>query len=157
MVGDPGLLQERPDIAALLPEGGGDGEQSAAADRTLAGLDAMADLALNHRLVQGTYSYGEDCVNGGVVGGLDSLDLEKDPQAIAHLEQLPAGLLQGVPFDRAVLVVVPVGKKLLLQAQQLCSELSAGARAFGDGGEIADQIRPAQPMGRHCPAGLPGH
>ena len=48
MMGNPGLLQELPDIAALLSEAGGDGEQSAAADRTLAGLDAMADLALNH-------------------------------------------------------------------------------------------------------------
>ena len=35
-MGDPGLLQELPDIPALLPEGGGDGEQAAPADRTLA-------------------------------------------------------------------------------------------------------------------------
>lgn len=45
---DPGLLQELPDITTLLAQGGGDGEQPAAADRTLAGLDAMTDLALNH-------------------------------------------------------------------------------------------------------------
>jgi hypothetical protein len=69
-MGNPGLHQELPDIAALLPEGGGDGEQPAAADCPLAGLDAPAvawqtmDLALNHRLAQGTLS--------GVVGGLDS-------------------------------------------------------------------------------------
>lgn len=44
----PRLLQERPDVTALLPECGGDGEQSAAADGALAGLDTMADLALNH-------------------------------------------------------------------------------------------------------------
>ena len=36
MMGDPGLLQELPDIAALLPERGGDREQAAAADRSLA-------------------------------------------------------------------------------------------------------------------------
>ena len=61
-MGNPGLFQKSPDIAALLPEGGGDGEQAAAADRTLAGLDAMADLALNHRMAQCTYSCGEDFV-----------------------------------------------------------------------------------------------
>lgn len=33
-MGNPGLLQKLPDIAALLPAG--DGEQLAAADRTLA-------------------------------------------------------------------------------------------------------------------------
>ncbi len=54
MMGNPGLLQELPDIAALLSERGGDREQAAAADRTLAGLDAMADLVLIHRLAQGT-------------------------------------------------------------------------------------------------------
>jgi hypothetical protein len=46
-MGDPGLLQELPHSADLLSEGGG-GEQPADADRTLAGLDAVADLALNH-------------------------------------------------------------------------------------------------------------
>jgi len=60
MMGDQGLLQELPDITPLLPQAGDDREQSAAADRTLAGLDAMADLALNHRIAQGTYSSGED-------------------------------------------------------------------------------------------------
>jgi len=53
MIGNPGLLQKLPDIAALLPEGGGDGEQAAAADGAAGRLDAMADLALNHRLAQG--------------------------------------------------------------------------------------------------------
>ena len=68
MMGNPGLLHEMPDIPALLSEGGRDCQQAAAADRTLAGLDAMAvarqipDLALNHRLAQGTYSCGEDFV-----------------------------------------------------------------------------------------------
>lgn len=36
VMGDTGLLQERPVIEALLPEGGGDCEQAAVADRTLA-------------------------------------------------------------------------------------------------------------------------
>ena len=83
MMGNPGLLQELPGIAALLSERGGDREQAAAADRTLAGLDAMADLALNHRLAQGTL--------GSVVGGLDSTGLQKGPQRTCHLQELPAG------------------------------------------------------------------
>ena len=33
-MGDPGLLEELPDIAALLPQAGGDREQAAAADGT---------------------------------------------------------------------------------------------------------------------------
>jgi len=37
-----------------------------------------------------------------------------------------------------------VAKQLLLQLQQLCSELGVGAWTFKDGGEIADQVRPAQ-------------
>lgn len=103
----------------------------------------MADLALNHRLTQGTL--------GSVVGGLDSLNLQESPQPIGHFQQLlagahraglwrslatlsaqrhhplqrglkrlsdqPAPLLQGGPVDRAVFVVVPVAKQLLLQAQ----------------------------------------
>ena len=79
-MGNPGLLQELPDIAALLPQGGGDREQAAEADRTLAGLDAMTDFALNHRLAQGTFR--------GVVGGLDHLDLQKGPEAIGYLQDL---------------------------------------------------------------------
>jgi len=56
-----------------LPQGSGDSEQAAAADRTLAGLDAKAvarpipDLALNHLMVQGTL--------GGGVGGFNALQL----------------------------------------------------------------------------------
>jgi hypothetical protein len=80
-MGNPHLFQEWPDVAALLSQRGGDGEQSAAADGALAGLDAMADLALNHRLAQGTFC--------GVVGGLDSRDLQKGPKGIGHLEDLP--------------------------------------------------------------------
>ena len=66
-MGDPGLREELPDIAALLPEGGGDREQAAAANGTAGGLDAKADVALDDRLAQ--------CSLGGIVGGLDSLIL----------------------------------------------------------------------------------
>ena len=56
VMGNPSLLPLPPDIAALLPECVGNGEQTTAADRSLAGLDAMADLDLNHTMVQSTYS-----------------------------------------------------------------------------------------------------
>ena len=65
VMGDPGLLQELPDIAALLSEGGGDGEQPCPADGPVGRLDAMADLALDDGRPQGSL--------GSVVGGLDSL------------------------------------------------------------------------------------
>ena len=35
-------------------------------------------------------------------------------------------------------------KQLLLQLQQLRSKFSTGARAFSDGGQIADPVRPAE-------------
>jgi len=175
---NPGLLHELPDIAALLSEPAGDRGQSAAADRTLAGLDAMTDLALNHRLAQGTHSYREDFVYSGVVGGLDSTDLQKGQKAICQLQDLLSGancfglrrslaplvaqlhhllqlslkgladrsaaLSQAGPVDRSVLVAVPVIKQLWLQVQKFRAELGAGARAFSDGVEVADQVRPAQ-------------
>jgi hypothetical protein len=47
-------------------------------------------------------------------------------------------LLQGGPVNLSLLVAVPVAKQLLLQAQQLGSKLSAGARSLGDGDQIAD-------------------
>jgi len=169
-MGNPGLLQELPDIAALLPQGGGDREQAAAADHTLAGLDAVTDLALNHRLAQGTFC--------GVIGGLDRLDIQEGPQPIGHLQELlagaqragprrslaaltaqlhhplkcalevlanrPAALLQLIPVDCSVFVAMPVAKQLLLQGQQLRSDFTAGALTFSDGRQIADQVRPAQ-------------
>ena len=58
-MGDLGLLQQRPDVSNLLPERGDDREQTAAADGPLGGLDAMADLAVDHRLPQRSYSCGE--------------------------------------------------------------------------------------------------
>ena len=169
-MGDPGLLQKSPDIPPLLPEGGGDREQAAAADGAVGRLDAMADFALNHRLAQGSL--------GGVVGGLDPLNLQEGPEAIGHLQQLlagahrlgprralaslvaqlhhplqrghkrltdrPAGQLQRGPVDPAVFVAVPQDEQLLLQVQQLRSRLTAGALTLSDGGEIADHVRPAQ-------------
>ena len=45
MMGDPGLLQELPDIPALLPEGGGNREQSAAADGTVSRLVAKCSVS----------------------------------------------------------------------------------------------------------------
>ena len=71
-MGDPGLLQELPDIPLLLPQGGGDREQAATADSTAGGLDAKADFALNHRLAQGSL--------GSVVGRFDAVDLQEGPQ-----------------------------------------------------------------------------
>lgn len=50
MMGDPGLFQEGPDVSTLLPEGGHDREQAAAALGAFGGLDAMADLPVDHRL-----------------------------------------------------------------------------------------------------------
>ena len=82
-MGNSGLLQEWPDLVALLPEGGRDAEQSAAADCPLAGLNAMTDRALNHPLAQGTLS--------GVDGGLDSTGLQKGPKAIGQLQDLLSG------------------------------------------------------------------
>ena len=151
MMGNPGLLQELPDITALLSEAGGDGEQSAAADRTLAGLDAMADFSLNHRLAQGTFC--------SIVGGLDSTGLQEGPKGIRHLEDLLTGahrlgpwrsfasldtqlhhplqrghkgladrlaaLLQAGPVDRSTLVAVPVIKQLTLQVQKFRTERGA--------------------------------
>ena len=55
MMGDPGLLQEGPDVSTLLPEGGDDREQTAAAQGSLGGLNAMADRAVDHRLPQRSY------------------------------------------------------------------------------------------------------
>ena len=71
-MGNPGLLQELPDIPLLLSQAGGDREQAATADSTAGGLDAKADFALNHRLAQGSL--------GSVVGRLDAVDLQEGPQ-----------------------------------------------------------------------------
>jgi hypothetical protein len=55
-----------------LSQAGGHGEQAAAAERTLAGLHAMADLPLDHRRAQ--------CSLGGIIGGFDALDFQEGPE-----------------------------------------------------------------------------
>ena len=89
-MGDPGLLQELPDIAALLSEGGGDGEQPCPADGPVGRLDAMANLALDDGRPQGSL--------GSVVGGLDALSLQEGPQRISHLQKLLAGAHRAGPW-----------------------------------------------------------
>ena len=79
-MGDPGLLQELPEIPSLLSEGGGDGEQACSADCAVGRLDTMTDLALDDGRPQRSL--------GSVVGGLDSLNVQEgtEPAAIAaHL------------------------------------------------------------------------
>jgi hypothetical protein len=177
-MGNPGLFQELPDIAALLSEGGGDGEQACSADGAVGRLDTMTDLALDDGRPQRSL--------GSVVGGLDSLSLQEGPQRISHLQELLAGahragpwrslaalnaqlhhllergyrcaevfdykrqpdrlaaVLQCGPVDRSAFVAVPLLKQLLLQLQQLGSERCAGTGAPSDGGEITDQMGPAE-------------
>jgi len=45
MMGDPGLLHKSPDIPPLLPEGGGDREQAAAADGAAGHLSCVMHSA----------------------------------------------------------------------------------------------------------------
>jgi len=63
-MGDPGLLQETPDIPPLLPEGGTDGEQACAAEAAGAGLNTVTDLALDDCLPERPFR--------AVAGGFDS-------------------------------------------------------------------------------------
>ena len=97
MKGDPGLLQDLPDIAALLPQGGGDREQPpAAADGTAWRLDAKADFALDERLAH--------CSLGGIVGGFDSGMIQKGLQGFfscSNLWQVRTAWAHGVPSFRA--------------------------------------------------------
>ena len=76
-MGNPGLLQELPDSPTLLPQAGGDREQSATADGTAGELDAKADFALDDRLAQ--------CSLGGIVGGLDCGVIQKGPHGFFAL------------------------------------------------------------------------
>jgi hypothetical protein len=57
------------------------------------------------------------------------------------LTDRPAVQLQRWPVDRAVLPQVPLNKQLLLQRQQLQADFATDALAFGDGGQIPDQMR----------------
>ena len=114
-MGDPGLLQKIPDIPALLPQGSGDREQAAAADRTLAGLDAMADLALNHRLAQGALGgivrvgleLVERCPDVGlVIGGVLEFD-HRQGQTIDVDHQIRAEVVPGA-LDRELVHHQPI-------------------------------------------------
>lgn len=73
-MGNPGLFQQAPGVPALRPEGGRHREQPAAADRTFGGLDAMSDLALNHRMAQGPL--------GGVVGEFHAGVFQEGPERL---------------------------------------------------------------------------
>jgi hypothetical protein len=48
------------------------------------------------------------------------------------------------PVDRSALPLVPVSEQMLLQRQQLGSDLLAGTLPFGDGRQVTDQMGPAQ-------------
>ena len=167
---NPGLFQEGPDVLVLLPERGDNREQTAAAERSFAGLDAMTDLAVDHRLPQRSLS--------GVVGGFDALKLQKRPEGLLLFEQLTTGahrsgpgccfspleaqfhhplqrLLKGQPHrlapspqagpvDWALFPLLPLSKQLLLQSQQFGANLRADALPFGNGRQITDQVRPAK-------------
>ena len=130
----------------------------------------MADLALNQRLAQGSLGGVVSVVDAlDLQEGPEAIGHLQQLMAGAHrlgprrslaalvaqlhhplqrghkrLADRPAALLQRQPVVRSVLSAIPQGKQLLLQVQQLRSELSAGARAFGDGGQVADHVRPAQ-------------
>ena len=67
-MGDPNLLKEGPDVAFLLPESVCDREQTAATEGHFGGLEAMADLAINHRCPQRHLR--------GIVVGFDAHELQ---------------------------------------------------------------------------------
>ena len=83
MMGNPGLLQELPDIPPLLSQGGRDREQATAADGTARRLDAMTDFVLNDRLSQRSFN--------GVIGGFEAVDFQERPKGFSALQKLPAG------------------------------------------------------------------
>ena len=113
------MLEELPGIPALLAQAGGNCKQSAAADRTLAGLNSMAELALNHRLAQGSFR----CV----AASADKCALSW-PTAFAHCGCSPAPpLAAALPIDRPFLPLVPLCKWLLLKADELRRALGACA------------------------------
>ena len=82
-MGHPGLLQELPHIAALLPEAGADREQACATKRPCFGLNAVTDFSLNHGRAQGTFR--------AIVGGLYIVMIQESPQRLLALEQVLAG------------------------------------------------------------------
>jgi len=135
-MGDPGLLQKIPDIPALLPQGSGDREQAVTADRTLVRLDAMADLALNHRLAQGML--------GGIVRGFDTLDLKEGPEAIGHWQQLLAGADRFRP-RRSLAALVTQLHDLLQRGHKRLTDRHAGLLQCGP---VDCSVFIAMPMGK---------
>ena len=92
-MGHPGLLQELPHIAALLPEAGADREQAYATKRPRFGLNAVTDFSLNHGRAQGSFR--------SIVGGLHIVMIQESPQRLFTLEQVlasPHGLRPGCLF-----------------------------------------------------------
>ena len=106
--------------------------------------------ALDRQVRPEAIGHGEQLIAGadrfGPRRSLASLmaQLHHPPQrSLKGLADRYAGLLQGGPIDCSLLLALTVGKQLPLQLQQLRSEFGAGARAFGDGGEIPDHMGPA--------------
>ena len=169
-MGNPGLLQELPYIPSLLSEGGGDGEQACSADGAVGRLDTMTDLALDDGRPQrslGSVVGGLDSLSlqegpqrishlqellagahrAGPWRSIAALNTQLHHLLERGLKRQPdrlAAVLQGGPADRSVLVAVPLLKELSLQLQQLGAEPSAGTGALSDGGEITDQMGPAE-------------
>ena len=130
MMGDPGSLKEGPDVSTLLPEGGNDREQRAAAQGSLGGLNAMADRAVDHRLPQRSYFCGEGFAYSGVVGGFDALDLQKRPEGFLLFEELAAGAHRSGPgrcfSPLGAQIHHPLQRLLKSQAQRLATSPQAG-------------------------------
>ena len=90
---------------------------------------------------------------GGVLGWFDALDRQVRPEAIGHGEQLIARADRFGPRRSLASLMAqlhyPPQRSLKGLADryagllQLRSEFGAGARAFGDGGEIPDHMGPA--------------
>ena len=87
-MGDPVLLQNLPDIAPLLPQGGGKSEQAAAADGTCGPKRLLAAWVAQRQC-----------------------QLKRGLKDLANRQ---AALLQGGPVNCCLLVVVSVAKQLLL-------------------------------------------
>jgi hypothetical protein len=99
---DPGLFQEGPDVSILLPKGGGDSEQAAAAGSHRLGLGRFASplgAQLHHP-------------------SQPLLDDQPDRQQTSP---------QRYPVDRAPFPLVPLLEQLALQGEQLVSHLRAGS------------------------------
>jgi hypothetical protein len=75
MMGNPGLLQEPPDISALLLQGGGDAEQPIPTFSPLAGMTASADFSL---ITNWRRAHSAPLLVGSIPPGLQQAPLAKD-------------------------------------------------------------------------------